>query len=160
MKCPTCNFVNEPVAKFCTNCGTGLAVDCVGCGHRNPPTARYCADCGQSLTAKVAPTMVPPVPTSLHAQSIDTRAARDGMRKVVSILFTDVVDSTRLMQEHDPEEAAARVEVLLATMRQAVGQYDGTVNKVQGDGLMAIFGAPRPQEDHAVRACCAALAMR
>ncbi|MCX7366718.1 MAG: AAA family ATPase [Alphaproteobacteria bacterium] len=82
------------------------------------------------------------------------------MRKVVSILFTDVVDSTRLMQEHDPEEAAARVEVLLATMRQAVGQYDGTVNKVQGDGLMAIFGAPRPQEDHAVRACCAALAMR
>ncbi|MCW5747835.1 MAG: AAA family ATPase, partial [Alphaproteobacteria bacterium] len=156
MKCPTCSFDNEAHAKFCINCGTVLVIDCPSCGHNNAPTARFCAACGLALAALSSePAQLAPA----SASPIDSHTAREGMRKLVSILFSDLVDSTQLMAESDPEDAAARVEVMLATMRDAVARYDGTVNKVQGDGLMAIFGAPRPHEDHAVRACCAALAM-
>lgn len=160
MKCATCNFANEASAKFCINCGTVLALDCESCQRRNSSTARFCAGCGSALSSSVALRLPGNTQTKTAKVPIDTRAAREGSRKLVSILFADLVDSTKLMEELDAEDATTRVHRLLTIMREAVAQYDGTVNKVQGDGIMAIFGAPRPQEDHAVRACCASLAMR
>ncbi|MCW5750995.1 MAG: AAA family ATPase [Alphaproteobacteria bacterium] len=91
---------------------------------------------------------------------ITSRSVLEGERKFVTILFADLADSTRLIENLDPEEAARRLDLVIATMREAVGRFEGLVNKVQGDGVMAIFGAPKPLEDHAVRACCAALWMR
>jgi adenylate cyclase len=88
------------------------------------------------------------------------QTASDGERKFVTILFADIVDSTRLIEKMEPDEAAGQLFRVLNCMRDAVRRFEGTVNKMQGDGLMALFGAPIAQEDHAVRACCAALAMQ
>jgi adenylate cyclase len=91
--------------------------------------------------------------TSIHR-------AFEGERRIVTILFADIVGSTRLIEEMEPDQAASRLYGVLNYMADAVRRFGGTVNKMQGDGLMALFGAPMPHEDHAVRACCAALAMR
>jgi adenylate cyclase len=77
------------------------------------------------------------------------------------VLFADIRNSTRLIDSlGDPELAMRRLEPVLNLMKEAVHRYDGIVNKIQGDGVMALFGAPRPHEDHAVRGCLAALAMQ
>jgi adenylate cyclase len=89
-----------------------------------------------------------------------TDSVRDGERKLVTILFADIVDSTRLIENMEPDEAARRLYGVINSMRDAMRRFGGTVNKMQGDGFMALFGAPIAQEDHAVRACCAALAMQ
>src|ERR1700722_389228 len=159
MKCSTCQSENAAETSFCTNCGSSLYRVCPQCKHRNIPTARYCVECGSGI-----------VPTSDIRQTdgiqpkrseIPTfQTARDGERKFVTILFADIVDSTRLIEKMEPDEAAGQLFRVLNCMRDAVRRFDGTVNKMQGDGLMALFGAPIPQEDHAVRACCAALAMQ
>lgn len=88
-----------------------------------------------------------------------TRAARAGERKHLTVLIADVAGSTAFIDRLDAEEADFRLGVIMSAMREAVARFEGTVNKLQGDGVMALFGAPIPQEDHAVRACCAALAM-
>jgi len=90
---------------------------------------------------------------------LNTRAAREGERKRVTILFADVVGSTGLVEKMDPEDADHLLGAVTQAMRDAVARFEGTVNKLQGDGVMALFGAPIPHEDHATRACCAALAM-
>jgi adenylate cyclase len=76
------------------------------------------------------------------------------------VLFADIVDSTKLIEHLEPDEAATQLNTILAAMRAGIGRFGGAVNKLQGDGLMAIFGAPIPQEDHAIQACCAAIAIR
>jgi adenylate cyclase len=76
------------------------------------------------------------------------------------VLFADIRNSTELIASIDPEQAMQRMQPVLDAMKEAVHRYDGVVNKVQGDGVMALFGAPRPHEDHAVRGCLAALAMQ
>jgi adenylate cyclase len=88
-----------------------------------------------------------------------TRAAREGERKSLTVLIADVVGSTAFIDHLNAEEAAHRLGIIMSAMREAVARFEGTVNKLQGDGVMALFGAPISQEDHAVRACCAALAM-
>jgi len=91
---------------------------------------------------------------------VASQSTGEAERKFVTILFADIVDSTHLIENLEPDIAASRLYGVLDCMREAVRRFDGTVNKMQGDGFMALFGAPIPQEDHAVRACCAALAMR
>lgn len=159
MKCLTCRTDNTAIGVFCIYCGAPFDRPCPECGHRNIPSARYCAECGAGIGEAGAPRASQsssPRPSDFFL----TRAARDGERKLVTILFADIVDSTRLIEHLEPDEAAEQLNTVLACMREAVRRFDGTVNKMQGDGLMALFGAPIPQEDHAVRACCAALAMR
>jgi len=87
-------------------------------------------------------------------------SASGGERKSLTVSFADISDSTRLIAQSDPEDAMRRVQPVIDAMRHAVEAYDGIVNKVQGDGVMALFGAPVPREDHAVRACAAALAIQ
>jgi adenylate cyclase len=83
-----------------------------------------------------------------------------GERKHLTVSFADISNSTSLIDNVDPEDAMRRVQPVIDAMRRAVESYDGIVNKVQGDGVMALFGAPVPHEDHAVRACAAALAIQ
>ena len=89
-----------------------------------------------------------------------TRTALEGERKQVTVLFADIKGSTELIAGLDPEEARTLLDPALRLMMHAVHRYEGTVNQVLGDGIMALFGAPLAHEDHAVRACYAALAMQ
>ena len=106
---------------------------------------------------------VPPLsdtPQALAERILTSRAGVEGERKHVTILFADVKDSLELIARRDPEEARRLLDPVLEIMMDAVHRYEGMVNQVMGDGVMAIFGAPLAYEDHAVRACYAALAMR
>lgn len=144
MHCPSCDAVNSPTDRFCIRCGAELDRACPSCGHLNTLPARFCGQCGQPIaaTAISAPPLV------------------DAELKQITVLFADVSGSTRLIEGLDPEEATKRLAPAIEAMQEAVHRFEGTVVRVQGDGIMALFGAPRPQEDHAVRACCAALAMQ
>jgi class 3 adenylate cyclase/tetratricopeptide (TPR) repeat protein len=159
MICSTCRSENAADASFCIYCGSSLYRVCPQCKYRNIPTARFCVECGSDI-ASSGETHRTEGAQPKRPDILTTRIARDGERKFVTILFADIVDSTRLIEKMEPDEAAGQLFRVLDGMRDAVRRFDGTVNKMQGDGLMALFGAPIPQEDHAVRACCAALAMQ
>src|SRR5262245_297215 len=99
-------------------------------------------------------------PSHLTEKILTSRRALEGERKQVTVLFADLKGSMELLAERDPEEARQLLDPVLAHMMAAVHRYEGTVNQVMGDGIMALFGAPLAHEDHAVRACYAALAMQ
>jgi class 3 adenylate cyclase/tetratricopeptide (TPR) repeat protein len=99
-------------------------------------------------------------PQHLAEQILTSRAALEGERKQVTVLFADLKGSMELLADRDPEEARQLLDPVLERMMEAVHRYEGTVNQVMGDGIMALFGAPIAHEDHAVRACYAALAMQ
>lgn len=146
MHCASCETINASDARFCVNCGTALGRICASCGHANAGTARFCSQCGSTLGEPVTPR--PAAPGS------------EGELKQITVFFADVAGSTELIEGLDPEAAAKRLAPAIAAMQEAVLRYEGSVVKVQGDGIMAVFGAPNPQEDHAVRACCAGLALQ
>jgi class 3 adenylate cyclase len=112
--------------------------------------------------AAVAPTSAPLAytPPYLAEKILTARSALEGERKQVTVLFADLKGSTELIRDLDPEQAQAILDPVLHAMMEAVHRYEGTVNQVLGDGIMALFGAPLAHEDHAVRACYAALAMQ
>jgi len=99
-------------------------------------------------------------PTHLAEKILTSRTALEGERKQVTVLFADLKGSLELLADRDPEEARALLDPVLERMMEAVHRYEGTVNQVMGDGIMALFGAPLAHEDHAVRACYAALRMQ
>src|SRR5262245_40101419 len=99
-------------------------------------------------------------PPHLAERILDSRAALEGERKQVTVLLADMKGSMELLADRDPEEARRILDPVLERMMDAVHRYEGTVNQVMGDGIMALFGAPLAHEDHAVRACYAALAMQ
>jgi class 3 adenylate cyclase len=167
MRCPRCNTDTPDGAKFCIECGTPLKVRCPQCGADTLPQAKFCAECGTPLTAQPpAPSTVPPpsplryTPEYLVEKILTAKAALEGERKQVTVLFADLKGSLELLADRDPEEARQLLDPMLERMMAAVHRYEGTVNQVMGDGIMALFGAPIAHEDHAVRACYAALAMQ
>ena len=99
-------------------------------------------------------------PPYLAEKILTSRSALEGERKQVTVLFADLKGSMELLADRDPEEARQLLDPVLERMMAAVHRYEGTVNQVMGDGIMALFGAPLAHEDHAVRACYAALAMQ
>ena len=162
MACPQCRHANLPTAKFCSNCGTRLELACPACGHGNAPASRFCEDCGGALDSARGPAPAPAVYTPPHLASriLTTRGALEGERKQVTVLFADVRGSLELLADRDPEEARQLLDPVLERMMEAVHHYEGTVNQVMGDGIMALFGAPLAHDDHAQRACYAALRMQ
>jgi class 3 adenylate cyclase len=167
MRCPRCDVDTPEIAKFCIECGTPLSARCPQCGADTLPRAKFCAECGTSLTAQspASPAVPAPVPlryTPGHlAEKIFTsKAALEAEHKQVTVLFADLKGSTELIRDLDPEQARAILDPALHAMMDAVHRYEGTVNQVLGDGIMALFGAPLAHEDHAARACYAALAMQ
>ena len=144
--------------KFCVECGSMLVRVCAQCGHHNSPKARFCIACSSSVYAEPQlQRLIPAAPA--EAGVLSSRAAREGERKHLTVLIADIAGSTALVDHLDAEDAAHRLGAIVAQMREAVARFEGTVTKLQGDGVVALFGAPILQEDHAVRACCAGLAM-
>jgi class 3 adenylate cyclase/tetratricopeptide (TPR) repeat protein len=131
---------------------------CPRCQDSNSPNARFCNACGSPLGA-AAPDGVPQrhTPRHLAERILTSRNGIEGERKHVTVLFADLKGSMQLLADRDPEEARELLDAVLTRMLAAVHHYEGTVNQVMGDGIMALFGAPLACEDHASRACFAAL---
>jgi class 3 adenylate cyclase len=138
--CPSCRFLNEPGEKFCGGCGLPVTA-----GRRSPELR---LGPPQSYT-----------PSHLAEKILTSKTALEGERKQVTVLFADLKGSMELLADRDPEEARQLLDPVLEHMMEAVHRYEGTVNQVMGDGIMALFGAPIAHEDHAMRACYAALRM-
>jgi class 3 adenylate cyclase len=166
MQCPKCQFENRDERRFCAECGEPLAVACPDCGFPNEPKERFCGGCGavreDSSDAQDTGFGSPRTYTPAHLTEkiFASRSAMEGERKHVTVLFADIKGSLELIEGRDPEDVQTLLDSAIRTMMDAVHRYEGTVNRVQGDGIMAIFGAPLALEDHAVRACYAALAMQ
>jgi class 3 adenylate cyclase/tetratricopeptide (TPR) repeat protein len=169
MICPRCQHQNSPNSAFCDECGGRLEAACPNCGEPNRQSAKFCKNCGQAisqtLTTSSMPITVGPspdtyVPKHLAEKILATRHILEGERKQVTVLFADIRGSTKLLEGIDPEEGQKLIDPVLHVMMDAVHRYEGTVNQVLGDGIMALFGAPLAHEDHALRACYAALAMQ
>src|SRR6185312_8219180 len=166
MQCPRCHAENREGRRFCGECGLSFASTCPSCGFLNEGSEKFCGGCGGSLTSSAVTAGAkfgsPHVCTPKHlAEKILTsRGAVEGERKQVTVLFADLKGSMELLAERDPEEARALLDPVLEKMMDAVHRYEGTVNQVMGDGIMALFGAPLAHEDHAIRACYAALSLQ
>src|SRR5881296_3909068 len=134
---------------------------CPGCGQENPGGARFCNECGNRLDgAAAAASPQAYTPQHLAEKILTSGAALVGERKQVTVLFADLKGSMELLADRDPEEARRLLDAVLERMLEAVHRYEGIVNQVMGDGIMALFGAPVAHEDHAIRACYAALRMQ
>jgi len=162
--CPTCGTENRPGAKFCSECATPLAAICPSCGTSNAPGAKFCSECATPLHAGVtAPTVAPPtVParTSTGAGTATNGATAGGPiaeRRLVSILFADLVGWTPFAADKDAEDVRETLSRYFDLSRDVIGRYGGTVEKFIGDAVMAVWGAPVAQEDDAERAVRAAL---
>ena len=165
MQCPQCRAENRSDRRFCGQCGASLALACPSCGFANEPGERFCGGCGQALSSAQSNSVsaLSPqtyTPRHLSEKILTSRDALEGERKQVTVLFADLKGSTELIRGLDPEVAQRLLDGALHAMMDAVHRYEGTVNQVMGDGIMALFGAPLAHEDHAVRACYAALALQ
>src|SRR5213594_801750 len=168
MKCPRCQAENREGARFCRECGATFGAVCWSCGAKVEAGSKFCDGCGASLDAPPASgprasRFASPesyTPKHLAEKILTSKAALEGERKQVTVLFADLKGSMELLAGRDPEEARKILDPVLELMMEAVHRYEGTVNQVMGDGIMALFGAPLALEDHAVRAAYAALRMQ
>ncbi len=137
-------------------------MNCAGCGHENPAGARFCNACGAQFAAPATP-MQPEraprdyTPRHLAERILTSRSAIQGERKQVTVLFADVKGSMELAEQLDPETWHRILDQFFQLLADGVHRFEGTVNQYTGDGIMALFGAPIAHEDHAQRACFAAL---
>jgi class 3 adenylate cyclase/tetratricopeptide (TPR) repeat protein len=169
VQCPTCQHENAAGAKFCGECGARLAIStrCAACGAENPPSHKFCNECGEGLERAPAPP-APPVerdprdytPKHLADRILTSKSALEGERKQVTVLFADVSGSVDLSEQVDAEEWHRILDRFFRILSDGVHRFEGTVNQYTGDGIMALFGAPIAHEDHAQRACYAALYLR
>ncbi|MFI5008025.1 MAG: AAA family ATPase, partial [Solirubrobacterales bacterium] len=161
-----CQQDAPPDAAFCPKCGAKLSVGCPQCGAVNAPDDNFCRKCGARVTVSAAPTatrFAAPeayTPKHLAEKILTSKAALEGERKQVTVLFADLKGSMELLADRDLEEARRLLDPVVERMMEAVHHYEGTVNQVMGDGIMALFGAPIGHEDHAVRGCYAAMRMQ
>jgi class 3 adenylate cyclase len=134
-------------------------VVCAACGSANEAGDRFCAECGASLVghARQTRSVEPATPDHLAEKILRDRPALEGERKQVTVLFADVFGSMDMAARLDPEEWAGIMQRFFSVLSDGVHRFEGTVDKFTGDGIMALFGAPVAHEDHARRACSAAL---
>jgi class 3 adenylate cyclase len=150
MTCPRCQAENRDGARFCRECGAALGTVCSACGAKAEAGSRFCDSCGAPLAAASTPPTAPPrlaspesyTPKHLAEKILTSKAAFEGERKQVTVLFADLKGSMELLADRDPEEARKLLDPVLERMMEAVHHYEGTVNQVMGDGIMALFGAP------------------
>ena len=171
MDCLACGHQNREGARFCAQCAASLieAPVCPRCGASNIPGARFCDACGQSLgegpaTEPSGLTRAPDprafTPDYLADKIRSGKGVLEGERKHVTVLFADVLGSMALAEQSDPEQWQRMMEQLFAILSGGVHRFEGTVDKFTGDGIMALFGAPIGHENHAQRACYAALRLQ
>jgi class 3 adenylate cyclase len=165
VKCPQCQTENLADSVFCEECGAPLEVACPACGTPNRPTAKFCRKCRTSLVDGQRPTFdgrrpASGTPKHLADKILQSRSALEGERKQVTVLFADVKGSMELAEQLDSEEFGAIMQRFFRILSDGVERFEGFVDKFTGDGIMALFGAPIAHEDHAQRACYAALHLR
>jgi predicted ATPase/class 3 adenylate cyclase len=145
--CSNCGAENPATQKFCGECGAPLAAVCASCKTANPPGQKFCGECGAALqgraTADDTPSAAPPVPVS--------------ERRLVSVLFADLVGFTTLSESRDAEEVRELLSRYFDACKRLVSRYGGSVEKFIGDAVMAVWGTPTAQEDDAERAVRSAL---
>ena len=167
VNCPSCEHENPDTNRFCGSCGVALERACSACGHANPPDHRFCGQCGEAFESS-APGAIETAqrdplaytPKHLADKILTSRSALEGERKQVTVLFADVQGSMELAESIDPEEWRNLLERFFEILTNGVHRFEGTVNQYTGDGIIALFGAPIAHEDHAQRACYAALHLR
>jgi len=168
MNCHRCKHKNRPGAKFCEECAAPMVRACANCGFQLSPTANFCSECAHPTGYASSPTSTKSrysepetyTPKHLAERILVSIGTLEGERKQVTALFADLKGSMELLADRDPEEARKLIDPVIKIMMDAIHHYEGTVNLVMGDGIMALFGAPLAHEDHAVRACYAALRMQ
>ncbi len=164
MKCPHCSTENAPESKFCENCGKPLEATCPNCGKPVTAGAKFCRNCGYNLVGATAPApaerlanLQRAAPSALQNKVLSARGQMQGERKLVTVLFTDIVGSTALAENLDPEVWGEIVTGAHKCVSEAIYRYEGTIAQLLGDGVLAFFGAPLAHEDDAERAIRAGL---
>ena len=148
MICSNCGTENAVGAKFCSECATRLAVACPSCGTANGPTAKFCSECATPLFAG---------PHASSGGQARAAAASVAERRLVSVLFADLVGFTPFAEGRDAEEVRETLSRYFDIAREIIDRYGGTVEKFIGDAVMAVWGAPIAREDDAERAVRAAI---
>ncbi len=162
MQCTSCGFENQVGMKFCTECGTRLANLCPGCNFENPPQAKFCGACGQALSTQVLASsqavsdQAAAVTAGLKPAPPERQPAA-GDRRQVTVMFCDLVGSTPLSEQLDPEEWRDVLGAYHATCTQVIDRFGGHIAKYLGDGLLVFFGYPAAHEDDAPRSLYAGL---
>ncbi len=161
MICPSCQRENPTEARFCMQCGVRLALACAQCGAELPAAAGFCISCGRSVAPASAPAPERDLrvytPKHLADKILTSKSALEGELKQVTVLFADIQRSMELANAIDPEEWHRIMDRFFTILAEGIHRFEGTVNQFTGDGIMALFGAPIAHEDHAQRACYAAL---
>jgi len=143
MTCANCGTENRTGRKFCASCGAPLANSCPSCSAANEPDDRFCGECGTALGAE--------------SPATETRPAPVAERKLVSVLFMDLVGFTAASESRDAEDVRELLSGYFDAARTVIGRYGGTIEKFIGDAVMAVWGTPVTREDDAERAVRAAL---
>ena len=152
MECPKCHFENPPVAKFCMECGMAFEVACPQCGTKLPSQAKFCFACGTRVGEKSA-SVVEAQPTGTHPAP----RAPEGERRQLTVMFCDLVGSTSLSGQLDPEDLHSVLRVYQEVCAKVIHRFEGYIAKYMGDGLLVYFGYPQAHEDDAQRAVRAGL---
>jgi len=154
MMCQECQFENPEGMEFCVECGNKLEINCPECGFSNSPSFKFCGKCGHNLTLPSEP---PPkdlsfdekldkiqryLPKGLTEKILSQRNKIEGERKQVTVMFCDMEGFTNLSEKLGPEEAYSIMDQVYEILIHKVHDYEGTVNEMTGDGIMALFGAP------------------
>jgi len=147
--CANCGIENPPGKRFCGDCGSPLGSSCPSCGAENPEGKRFCGDCGASLGEAVTGGGAAGI-----AAPLESPAAQ---RRLVSVLFADLVGFTAASEDRDAEDTRELLTRYFDVARTVVERYGGTIEKFIGDAVMAVWGAPVVREDDAERAVRAAL---
>ena len=171
MKCPKCQTDNPETRKFCRECGSKFVVVCPKCESENLPTDKFCGDCGHNLTLPSEPTrkelsfdeklekIQKYLPKGITEKILSQRDKIEGERKQVTVLFCDMKGFTPLAAKLGPEEVYGMMDQVYEILIHKVHDYEGTVNEMTGDGVMALFGAPIALEDAPQRAVRSAMAI-
>jgi len=178
MKCSNCQSENREGVKFCEECGAKLDLQCPRCSEIIPAGKKFCGECGHELRpveefsgdenitqTDGSPSVDYTLPESytprfLAEKILTTRSAIEGERKLVTVFFADVAGYTALSEKLDPEEVHGIMDGAFKILMDEIHRFEGTINQFTGDGVMALFGAPLAHEDHAQRACHAALSVQ
>jgi class 3 adenylate cyclase len=155
--CATCGTLNDAGQKFCGECGARLATACPACGISNPPGQKFCGECGTALAPGTGATTTAAAPGAPTAGPTRASATPSAERRLVSVLFADLVGFTTLAEGRDPEETRELLSSYFDLAREVIERYGGTVEKFIGDAVMAVWGAPVAREDDAERAVRAGL---
>ena len=163
MNCPNCARDNPADAAFCNGCGARLEAVCPKCRRTNAADAQFCGGCGANLTGAGAPAdeaVRAYTPSHFADKILHDRAALEGERRTITVLFADAAGFTPLSERIGEEQVYTFMQGCISRMMEAVHQYEGTVTSFTGDGVMAVFGAPIAHEDSARRAVAAGLEMQ